>query len=66
MGEKTSLTNKERQRIVDLTPEGASMSKVATLLSRDTRTINKYVVDVRGRRKKRPGASKRKITDREL
>lgn len=66
MGEKRSLTNEEKQRIVDLIAEGAAMSEVATLLNRDTRTINKYVAEVHGRRKKRPDAGKRKITDREL
>ena len=52
--------------MVDLIAEGAAMSEVATLLNRDTRTINKYVAEVHGRRKKRPDAGKRKITDREL
>ena len=66
MGEKRSLTNEEKQRIVDLIAEGAAMSEVATLLNRDTRTINKYVAEVHGRRKKRPDAGKRKITDRKL
>ena len=56
MGEKRSLTNEEKQRIVDLIAEGAAMSEVATLLNRDTRTINKYVADVHGSRKKRPDA----------
>ena len=66
MGVKRGLTNEERQRIVDLIAEGAAMSEAATLLNRDTRTINKYVADVHRRRKKRPGASTGKIIDREL
>ena len=60
------LTNEEEQRIVDLFAEGAAMSEVATLLNRDTRTINKFVAEVHGRRKKRPDAGKRKIIDGEL
>ena len=66
MGVKRGLTNEEKQRIVDLIAEGAAMSEAATLLNRDTRTINKYVAEVHGRRKKRPDADKMMITDREL
>ena len=66
MGVKRGLTNEEKQRIVDLIAEGAAMGEVATLLNWDTRTINKYVAEVHGRRKKQPDAGKRKITYREL
>ena len=66
MGEKRSLTNEEKQRMVDLIAEGAAMSEVAILLNRDARTIKKHVADMHWRRKKRPDAGKSKITDREL
>ena len=65
-GREKGSDNEEKQRIVDLIAEGAAMSEVATLLNRDTRTIQRYVADVHGRRKKRSDAGKRKITDREL
>ena len=66
MGVKRGLTNEEKHRIVDLTAEGAAMNEVATLLNRDPRTINKFVAEVHGRRKKRPDAGKRKNIDGEL
>ena len=61
MGKKRDLSAAEKQRIVRLLAEGATVHEVATLLHRDVGTVIKFTSNSNGTRKKRSDAGKRKI-----
>lgn len=66
MGRKPDLTDKERQKIVQMLDGGQNAVEIAKKLGRHPRTVRKFIQDPTSTRKSRVEPKFRKVSDRDM
>ena len=66
MGKKKDLTQDEKKKIVSRLAEGRKSLEIAKELSRDHRTIKRFVTNVNQARKRSDKGTRRKLSRRQV